>query len=113
MLPTLKRTIRALYETEADAVQARERLAAAGFHDIEIVTRDGHGFAERLERLVGRERARHWRSQVERGGVVLVVKVDDLLQTEAAEIVEATSLGQIVRDGDQGRDLGDLPGTIV
>lgn len=107
MLPTLKRTIRALYETEAHAVQARERLAAAGFHEVEIVTR-GHagGFAERLERLVGRDRARHWYKEVERGRVVLVAKVDEMRETEAAEIVEATSLGQIERDGGLGADEG-------
>jgi hypothetical protein len=109
MLPTLKRTIRALYVSEADAVQAREQLAAAGFHDVEILTRDHPGgFGERLERLVGRERARHWRGEVERGRVVLAAKVDEMLETQAAEIIDASSLDQFVHD--EGRGAGQGPG---
>ena len=93
----IKRTVKALYETETQAAQAREHLAAAGFHEVEIVGRHApNRLVEALERLAGAEH--HWRSEVERGCVVLRAHVDALRATEAAEIVDATSLGHIVHE---------------
>lgn len=92
-----KRTVKALYETESDAAQAREQLAAAGFHHCEIVGRHAPGgLMEALEWLADAQH--HWRGEVERGCVVLRAHVDALRATEAAEIVDATSLGHIVHE---------------
>jgi hypothetical protein len=91
-----KRTVRALYENETLAAQARAQLEAAGFHDIEIVGKHApHGLVEALERLVAID---HWRSEVERGCVMLVAHVDAQRETEVAEIVDASSLGQCAHD---------------
>jgi len=88
----IKRTVRALFENETLAAQAREQLATAGFHEVEIVGGHAPGLVAALERLAGDH---HWRSEVERGRVMLLAHVDALRATEAAEICDATSLGQI------------------
>ena len=92
-----KRTVRALYETETHAAEAREQLASAGFHEVKIVGRHAPGgLVEALEWLAGAEH--HWRGEVERGCVVLLAHVDALRATEAAEIVDATSLGHFAHE---------------
>jgi hypothetical protein len=92
-----KRTVQALYESETEAAQARQQLADAGFHHVEIVGAHVPGaLVQALERLAGM--ADHWHGEVKRGCVMLVAHVDAMRLTECAEIVDATSLHQIVHE---------------
>jgi len=91
----MNRTVTALYETQTQAEQARDALAAAhlGEH-VTIHDRSAAGdhrdFGEWLSGLFGKHEDRHvYGEGLRRGHFLLSAKVDDLNEIRAAEILDA------------------------
>jgi hypothetical protein len=93
----MKRTITALYETQAQAERVRGALKASGLGEhVDIHDADaGDAHADRglggwLSDLFGGHHDSHLYAEgLRRGHVLLTVKVDELNETRAAEILDA------------------------
>ena len=95
----MNRTITALYETQAEAERVRDALVTAklGQH-VDIHTQEAAAAPAKggvVEWLSGLFRGHHdshlYAEGLRRGHVLLTVKVDDLNETRAAEIMDAAA----------------------
>ncbi len=100
----MTRTLTALYQTRADADAAVAKLKAAGLgdhvdiHDRDDSGHDSNGFLAKLRGMFGGHHDHHTYAEgVRRGHVLVTAKVPDLRETQAGELLDATTavdLGQ-------------------
>lgn len=113
----MTRTVAALYETRAQAEEARAALEAAhlGQHvDIKDRSGDSHdhpgGLRGWLDGLIGGHHDQHLYDEgLRRGHVLLAAKVDDLGETRAAEILDAATPVDLARAGRTWQGEGWTP----
>ena len=94
----MTRTLTALYQTREDAQTAADRLKAAGLgdhveiHDQNQGDHDSEGFMAKLRAMFGGHRDHHTYAEgVRRGHILLTAKVPDLRETQAGELLDATT----------------------
>jgi hypothetical protein len=116
----MKRTVSALYETQAQAEQARDALRAAHLGDhVDIRDQSGagaigveghHDFVAWLGDLFGGHHDKHvYGEGIRRGHFLLAAKVDDLNEIRAAEILDAQAPVDLERVQDTWRGEGWRP----
>lgn len=116
----MKRTVTALYETRAQADQVKAALVAANLGD-DVDIRDESDKAESgskhhdlgtwLHGLLGGHDDRHvYIEGVRRGHCMLSAKVDELNETRAAEILDASAPVDLERAQNTWRAEGWAPG---
>jgi hypothetical protein len=114
----MKRTITALYETQAQAERVRDALKAAGLgHDVEVHDREAdeargqRGLGGWLSDLFGGHDDSHLYAEgLRRGHVLLTAKVDDLSEIRAAEIMDAEPPVDLTAAEKKWREEGWKPG---
>ena len=110
------RTLTALYQTQADADAAKQRLTAMGIasgdidiHDEAAAGRAGGdgGMLGGLGKLFGHHDDTHaYAEGLRRGNVLLTAKVDEGRATTAAEALDATSAVDFDQSQDEWRESG-------
>ena len=109
------RTITALYENRADAERAVEKLKTAGFDNVDIHDEEGSdsagahpgGLMASLRGLFGGHEDVHTYGEgLRRGHCLLTAKVDDLNETRAATILEASNTVDLERTQEAWRNDG-------
>ncbi len=113
----MKRTVTALYETEAQAERVRDALKAAGLgehvdiHNAQADEARGQGgLGGWLSGLFGGHHDSHLYAEgLRRGHVLLTAKVDELNETRAAEILDAEPSVDLAASEAKWREEGWSP----
>jgi hypothetical protein len=106
----MKRTVTALYETQAEAERVRDALKAAGLgDDVEVHDRDADDARGHLDLFGGHHDSHLYAEGLRRGHVLLTAKVDDLNETRAAEIIDAEAPVDLTAAEKKWREEGWKP----